>query len=213
VARSDPPSAGAGRGHRADLISRPPDQRCGSGGAPDQPVAMHSRPELDAAGLRAAFESTVGREISLSRLEEVVRSVRPHGIVGLLGVDARPRKVKVDEPGCDLVADDRLDGRPAHPELAARIPRRPDDRVGCDLGLEDRGDGLRLSGQLRPPPRELRSVQRRKVNRRDTDLAALVQELGAERVEETLHRVLGAAVGPLERDAAVGWRTRSPSRC
>ena len=47
----------------------------------------------------------------------------------------------------DLVADDRLDGRPADHQRAAVVVCGPDDRLGGDLGLEDRGTGFALRGR------------------------------------------------------------------
>ena len=53
---------------------------------------------------------------------------------------------------------------------------------------------------------ELRGVQARQLHHRHLHVRSLVAQLGAQRFEHPLLRVLGAAVGRLQRDAAVGER-------
>jgi hypothetical protein len=150
----------------------------------------------------------VGGPVAGRRRVQVVPPVRIDRLVGLLRVEAFAREVDVAEPRRELVAPDGLHGRPRDEELAPPMRRREDDRLRRDLGLEDRRHGLRVPGQLRPPPLELRRVERRQVHHRHVDAAALVHELRPQRLGEALERVLRAAVRRLERDSPV--RERGP---
>jgi hypothetical protein len=63
-----------------------------------------------------------------------------------------------------------------------------------------------VARQARAHDAEVRRVQRRQLHNRDAHVAALVQELAAQRLGEALDRVLGGAVRRLQRDRAVGER-------
>jgi hypothetical protein len=56
--------------------------------------------------------------------------------------------------------------------------------------------------QIGADPPELRRVEAGQLDERDAHLRLVVQQLDAQRVQEALERVLGAAVGRLQRDAA-----------
>ena len=84
--------------------------------------------------------------------------------------------------------------------------RRPHDRIRGDFRLVDRRHRLRGARQPALHPVELRRVHRRQVHRRHVNAAAVVKQLAAERFRESLYRVLRAAIGRLERDAAVRER-------
>ena len=143
-------------------------------------------------------------EVARRRVEEVVGAVAGDGLLGLLRVVTLPREVAVDEARSELVARDRLDRRPADVELPRMVVGRVLDCLRGDLRLEDRRHRLRVPGHPRPAPAELRRVVRRELDHRDVDAAALVKQLGAERLEEALDCVLCAAVGRLQRNPAVG---------
>lgn len=138
---------------------------------------------------------------------QVVLAVGRDGPVGLLASEAGLRRVAVLDRGCQPAADDRVVRRQADPQLPPRALRGVHDRLGGDLGLEDRRDRLRVLVQ--PPqtdPAELRRVQAGQVDDRQLDVRALVHELAAQRLVEPLDRVLGGAVGRLQRDAAPAQR-------
>src|SRR3546814_9940736 len=78
------------------------------------------------------------------------------------------------------------------------------DRPRRDLGLVDLADRPGLLAHVRARPIELGGVERGKLDHAHPDLAVLMVELGPNRIEEALDGVLGAAIGRLERDAAIG---------
>src|SRR5262245_58465166 len=86
------------------------------------------------------------------------------------------------------------------------MSRGVDDRLSGDFGLEDRRHRLSLVGQPALDPAKLRGVYRLHLHHLHMHLAAVVIELGAQRLGETLEGMLSAAVGSLERDAAIGQR-------
>ena len=126
--------------------------------------------------------------------------------LGHLRAVTRLPEVPVEEPGGDTLAEHVEHGRQPDVDLSPPVVGRPVDRVCRDLGLVDRRNGLRLLRQLRPPPRELGRVEAGEMHHRHVDVPAVVADLGDHRLREALARVLRAAVGRLERDAAEGER-------
>src|SRR6476659_8692421 len=76
------------------------------------------------------IERPVGGEVAFDGLEEVAGAVRVEGLVGLLCVVGVAREVAVEEPRRDLLAVDRLQGRPTDDELAPWVVRGEEDRLG-----------------------------------------------------------------------------------
>src|SRR6266496_1380348 len=97
-------------------------------------------------------------------------------------------------PICRGRADDVL--------LTPRVVGGVDDAAGRHLRLVDRRDRLRMPGQPGPHPGELRRVDRRDLHHGDMDIGLVVAELAAQRLGEPVDRVLAAAVGRLQRNAA-----------
>jgi hypothetical protein len=167
------------------------------------------QPHLAAARLRLVAERAVRAVVAGHRREEVVGllAVLVGGLVGLLAAVAGARQVAVGHPRRELVADDRHHRRSAHPQLAAvRVLRGPDDRVGRHLGLVDGRHRPRALGHAQADEAELRGVHAGQVDGRHVHVALVVHELAAQAVGEPADRVLGAAVGGLQRDPAVGQR-------
>lgn len=81
--------------------------------------------------------------------------------------------------------------------------RPPDDGLAATSGWKIRGTGLGAARQARPHPVELRRVDRRQVHVGDPHRAAVVEQLGAQRLREPDDGGLRAAVGRLQRDRAV----------
>ena len=131
-------------------------------------------------------------------------------LLGLLAVDCGPRQVALGQPGRELVAEDRVHGREADVQLAAPVARggmgSPINRAGRDLGLVDRRHRHRVARHLAQAVIELGRVHPGQLDHRHVDARAAVAQLAAQRLEHALHRVLGAAVRRLQRDAAVGQR-------
>ena len=80
-------------------------------------------------------EAAVRAGVAAVGLVEVAVGVLRGGrLVALLPLDGGPGEVPLGDPGGDLVADDRVGGRDADPDLAAAVTGRPVDRVGGDPG-------------------------------------------------------------------------------
>ena len=101
------------------------------------------------------------------------------GSAALLRLDVGAPEVAVHQARGDALAEDRVDGRQADPQLAARVRRRPRDRPGGDLGLVDRRHRLRVLSQARADPVELRRVEPGELDEADLDVRAFVDQLGA----------------------------------
>lgn len=139
-------------------------------------------------------------------LPQVVPSIGRQRAVRLLRLEAGPREIPVGEAGRDLVPDDRLDRRSADVELSLAVVGGPRDRARGDLRLVDRRNRLGLVRKAALHPVELGRVECRHLQHHDAHVAAVVEQLGAQRVHEPLDRVLGRAVRGLERDTPVGER-------
>ena len=128
-----------------------------------------------------------------------------HGLRGLLGLDSLPREVVVEERRREpLPPRSAASGlRRAARAAGARPRRRSRAR---ELGLVDRRHRLGMPWQLCPAPLELGRIERGQVHHRHVDSAAVVEQLGPQRLGEALERVLGGAVRGLQRDAAVRER-------
>ena len=61
-----------------------------------------------------------------------------------------------------------------------------------------------MARQARADDPEVGRIQRRKLNHRDADVASVMEELTTQRLGESFDRVLGGAVGSLQRNRAVG---------
>src|SRR4051812_20568751 len=112
-------------------------------------------------------------------------------------------EVPVEEPRRDPVAHDGLDGRETDPGTAPRMLSDEAHHARRYLRLEDRRHRHRVLVELAVVPVELRRVDAWQVDHADADLAALVDQLGDDRLGESTDRVLRAAVRRLQRDAAV----------
>ena len=64
----------------------------------------------------------------------------------------------------------------------------------------------RIAVQMNAGPIELRRIDGRQIDHRDPGAGALLDQFGAQRIRESADRVLGTAIGRLQRDAAVGQR-------
>ena len=144
--------------------------------------------------------------IVVNRMPQVVRTIGILGFRRLLHPVSDAREVAIAQARRDAVADNRFDGWKADEVLAPWMVRRPDDRLGGDLRLKNRRHRLRASTEAALHPVELRRIQCRQLHHRYVHLTAIVQQLRAQRIAETLDRVLGGAVRRLQRDAAIGER-------
>src|SRR5215217_1158876 len=171
-----------------------------------QPAAVGARQPLVALPLGALVEGAVGAAILciVHWFEEVLFAVRAHRLLGLLGVEAGPGQVVIESSRDHLVAHYSLHGGPTEPQLITVVVGGPVDRLGRHLGLEDRGNRLRVVWQAALDPPELRRVDCRQLYHGKPDVATVVDQLAPQRLGEALDRVLGAAVGRLQRYRPVG---------
>ena len=145
--------------------------------------------------------------ISRHGIQQVVGPSGRHHFVGLLRVKAGTREIAVAHARNQRIADQRERRRGAHPPLPpCGVPRSGHDRASGDLGLIDRRHRLGMARQARADHVELGRVERRQLHHRHPHGAALVHQLTAQRLGESLDRVLGGAVGALQRYAPVGQR-------
>ena len=88
-------------------------------------------------------------------------------LVGLLALVPGAGEEPIDERRRQLIAHDRLHGRPADVELAPLVVGGPDDRPRRHLRLKDRRHRLSLVIEAALHPVELRRVQCRHLNHGD----------------------------------------------
>ncbi len=140
-------------------------------------------------------------------LPQVLRLAGAFGAVSLLRLVSGPGQVSVEQGRGHPVGQDRR-GRRAPDEVlpALGMIGGVDDAAGRYFRLVDRRDRLRVAGQLGAHPGELRRVHRGHLHHGDVDTGLIVQQLAAQRGGEPVDGVLGAAVGGLQRDAALAQR-------
>ena len=140
-------------------------------------------------------------------LPQVLRAPGALAAAGLLRVVARPGQVPVEQAGGHPVGQDRRGcGAPDEVLPAPGMTGGEDDAAGRHFRLVDRRNRLRVPRQLGPHPGELWRVHRGHLDHGDPDTRLVVQQLAAQRGREPVDGVLGAAVGRLQRDAALGKR-------
>src|SRR5918999_4829276 len=123
-------------------------------------------------------EVTVCAAISLEGPIEIVGPPAILRLVGLLRLESGATQIPVDERWEEPRGPDRGHGGEAHVDVTPTMLSRPYDGLRRDLRLIDRADGSGLSGEAGANPRELRSVERGKVDLGDAHSAPVVKELG-----------------------------------
>ena len=180
--------------HRLPKPRRPPEAR------------DFRSPTARATGSAPSHRSGRGRHDLRDRVEEIVLTVLLDRLLVLLRLDPAVRKIAVEDRRHQFVAEDRLVGRGSDDPFLARGMRRLPDRQRGDLGLVDRPHGLRPPPRMRPDPVELRRVHARQLDHRQPHLAVIGQQLDPNGIDEALNRMLGCAIGRLQRDPAIGER-------
>ena len=169
-------------------------------------AAMQVQPGLRAKRRRAIAKNAVRAPIALHRFEQVVGTVRRDRFVCLLRAESRTPEVVIGVSRRNLLAIDRLHGRIPHVHLATAMMSGPIHGACRDFRLVDRRHRLRMIGQLRTAPGELRRVHRRQVDDRDVHVRFRMDQFRPDGVCESYDCVLGATVRRLQRDRAVGER-------
>src|SRR6476619_4276182 len=174
------------------------------GGADEPTAEAERRPERRGPGL--GIEAAVRSGIARERPEEVVGCAERLVLVRVLGLPAHPQQHQVARPRRELLAPHQLLRAPADGQLADRVLAAVEHGVRKGLGLVDRRHRLRLLAELLPVAVELRRVDRRRMDDRDVDAPAGLQQLDPCALEEVAEGGLRRAVAALQRDAAVGER-------
>src|SRR5207248_7530091 len=173
-----------------------------------EPGAVGTCLELQTHALGAIVESPMSPQvlIVIDGPKEVIWPVwivRPLRELRSISVGG---EVPVEGSRCEVVHDQRADGRTSDPDLATILAGGPYDRFSGDLRSVDRWDRLRLLRQARLDPAELWRVQGRQLHHRDAHPAATVEQLATNGFRESLNRMFGSAVGGLQGNAAIGKR-------
>ena len=105
---------------------------------------MHACGELRRPVLRSRIERSTRATIAGHRIVEIVASVRIHRLVSLLRREAGPCQIAVDQPGNQLLTDDRLQCAASDHHLARVMFSRPEVASAIISGCVDRRN--RLSG-------------------------------------------------------------------
>src|SRR5689334_18719512 len=106
---------------------------------------MHAEPELLARAACSRAEVTARRVTGRGARPEIVFAIVVDRLARLLGRITGAREVTIRSPRHQLRSPDRKSSGPADENLAAGVPRGPDDRARGDFGLEDRRNRLRLA--------------------------------------------------------------------
>ena len=179
---------------------------CGSESSKAEVRLVLADPQLRTAVDGLIVEAAVGAVVACDRFEQIVPAVRADPLRPLLRLETGRGEIVVHHARGDLVAPHGLDRRQAYEHLLAAVVRREIDRSAGDFWLIDLADRPRLARELGPDPVELRRVDAGHLDHRDGHLRLVVQQLAAHGVDEALDRVLGPAIGRLQRDSAVGER-------
>src|ERR1051325_6980426 len=138
--------------------------------------------------------------IAWNRIEEVAGPGGVDGLTCLLSFIASGGQIAIEQSRRQFVSKDCLERWAAHEHFAPSVMGRPDNRFGRKFRLKDRGHWLRMPGQAGLAPTELRRVERRHLNHRDMDVAAIMDQLGSQRISEAPNGVLGPAIWRLQRN-------------
>src|SRR5205085_11748056 len=123
-----------------------------------QPGAVGTGLELQAAAFRAFVEAAVTSVVlvSVNGSEEIVRPLRIIRPIGELGPVSVLSQVPIECAWYKVVQEQGGDSGTSDPDLAPIVTGGPHDGLSRDLGLVDGGNRLRLIGQPRLYPAELR---------------------------------------------------------
>jgi len=114
------------------------------------------------------------------------------------------RQVTIEEFRQQNLVEDRLERAHAEQVFALRIERGAEADFRNRFRLHHRRHRTWLSRHARARPVELRRIHRRQFDHGYRVRAVVVIELGAKRIGKPTQRVLGAAIGGLQRNAAIG---------
>src|SRR5919199_2251624 len=149
---------------------------------------MGGHPELGTAVTGAAVEAAVRAEVARYRLPEVHGPVWARRAVVLLRVIAGPAQIVAQQARDEFLPPDRCHGRPADIQLASVVLRGPDDRLSGNIRLKNRRHRLGLAWHAGLAPGELGGVEGRHLYHRHPDMAAIMNQLGAQGIRETANR-------------------------
>ena len=152
------------------------------------------------------IKTSMGTEVAGQRFPQIVRASVCIGPIELLSVIAMLCEIPVEVSGEKLVCNDGFQRRHTGEYFTAPVMRGPINGASCHLGLKDRRYGLRPARQPAFHPIELRSVQCRKVDHCEMDIAVVMNQLASKSVRKTTKPVLCAAISALKRNAAIGER-------
>src|SRR5262249_42811413 len=128
---------------------------------------------------------------------EIIEAPWADRLLRLLRIVANSGEIMVEPAGNKFVPDNRLDCRQSDRKLASAMVRDPIDGARNDFRLVDGRDGLRMSGHSGFDPGELRRIYRRQLHACQMDPTAVVNQLRAQGLGESMDGVLRGAVGGL----------------
>jgi hypothetical protein len=141
-----------------------------------------------------------------NRAVEIVKPALLDESLRLLTADRRTRKIMIERARQNEIAEDEEDRRQPEPVFPPCALRSPEHCVCDNLRLHRPAHGPRRMFDMNARPVELRRVDRGEFHNRDADRRPLGDQLGAERVGKAADRMFGAAIGRLQRNAAIGER-------
>ena len=161
---------------------------------------------LPASVARLSVEAAVRRIIARDGLEQVGGRIGRGRLVGKLAGIAGLGEIAINQPRRDAIGEDRLDRRPADPDVASLMRGGEKDGAGRHFGLEDRCDRLGLAPHLVERPVELRGIDRGQIDHRQMHVELVVDDLATKAVGKASDRRLGAAIDRLQRHRTIGKR-------
>src|SRR5687767_10059102 len=134
---------------------------------------MGGCPKLQTVTLGSIVEGSMRAVVAGHWFPQVVRPVWVFWLVRLMALMDRARHIVIEEPGRNLVSDDRFYGGHPDVQLATLVMRGPHDGSGGDFRLVDRANRLRFVRHPIPDPFELRGIQARQFHNRQPNLASV----------------------------------------
>lgn len=142
----------------------------------------------------------------VNRALQIIRPVAGNFAAPSLSVIGMPGKKAIKKTWHGHLSEDCRDGTAAKPVFAVPPLCCCNDRTSRHLRLDDRWNRAWRTGKPAARPIELRCVCRGQLHHCHRNIAVLVNELGAQRIREAANGMFGAAIGGLERNAAISQR-------
>src|SRR5437016_226659 len=135
--------------------------------------------------------------ITWYRFPEILGAVRIFRLRRLLRGIASATEIMVKNSWCDFVTDNGFHCRPADVNLSSAAVGSTIDGFGTNLRLKNWRHRLSLVFQTTFDPAELRGIEGRHLDHRDSYVAFVVDQFAAQRISETGNSVFRGAVSRL----------------